>query len=77
MSIVTCFWFSFALQRSLIGLKNSRHFLNQSDAKLKFGRTRFPALGAGYMYMYFLRVLIGSLCWLVCCDWPDFYYTQL
>ena len=27
--------FGFALLRSLIGSQNSRHFLNQSDAKLK------------------------------------------
>ena len=33
VSKVVCF--GFALLRTLIGSKNSRHFLNQSDAKLK------------------------------------------
>ena len=49
----------FALLRSVIGLKISRHFLSQSDAKPKPIRryfvTRFPALGAGYVYL--VRVL--------------------
>ena len=53
--------FGFALLRYVIGLKNSRHLLNQSDAKPKpiarLGRTRFPALGS-------------RLRGLVCCDWP-------
>ena len=46
-------------------LKNLRHFLNQSDAKLKpmavvtWSHARFPALGAGYVYL--LRVLIGLI----------------
>ena len=47
----------------MIGLKNSRHLLNQSDAnqnQSRLGRTRFPALSAGYVYL--LRVLIGSFC---------------
>ena len=37
----------------MIGWQNSRHFLNQWEAKPKLivlGRTRFPALDAGYMY---------------------------
>ena len=37
--------------------------INQSNAKLQpmvtLGRTRFPALGAGYMHL--LQVLIGSM----------------
>ena len=40
----------------MIGLKNSRHFLNQSWLV----ETRFPALDAGSMYICLLRVLIGS-----------------
>ena len=39
--------FGFALFLSVIGPENSRHFLNQSDAKLKqsrLGYLRFPAL---------------------------------
>ena len=51
-----------ALLRFLIGCKNSRHFLNQSEVKPKPIVTCshvFPALGASYMYL--LRVLIGSL----------------
>ena len=54
-------YFGFALLRSVIGWQNSRHFLNQWEAKRKpwLARTRFPALGA--CYMYFLRILIGSL----------------
>ena len=53
----------------------------QKRNQSRLGRTRFPALGAGYVY--FLRVLIGSLCVYVCCDWPLkllwfwFYDTQL
>ena len=44
----------------MIGLKYSRHFLNQSDQDQAWlGRTRFPALGAGYVYL--LRAPIGSL----------------
>ena len=56
-AFVRCVYFAFALLHSLITLwsvrKNSRHFLNQSDAKLK-------PVTAGYMYL--LRALIGSLC---------------
>ena len=42
-------------------LKNSRHFVNQSAVKLKpkkLSYMRFPALGAGDLYL--LRDLIGS-----------------
>ena len=53
--------FGFALLRSMIGLKNSRHLLNQSEAKPKLGHTRFPALGAGSVF----RVLATSSYWLV------------
>ena len=55
--------FGFALLRSVIGLKNSRHQLSQSDAKPKqsrLGRTHFPALGAGHVNL--LRALIGPFC---------------
>ena len=44
----------------MIGWRSSRHFLNQWEAEPKpivSGRTRFPALDAGYMYL--LQVLIG------------------
>jgi len=54
-------WFCFTLLCDW--LKISRHFLDQSEVKLKpvaSSRLRFPALGASYMYL--LRVLIGSLC---------------
>ena len=59
-------YFGFALLRSVIGLKNSRHPLNQSDAKQKTNHDlvtrvfpRFPALSACYVYLF--RALIGSL----------------
>ena len=55
-------WFSFAVLYDWL-TKISRHFIDQSEAKPKpisqVTRTRFPALGAGYMEL--LRVLIGSL----------------
>ena len=35
VSKVVCVYFGFALLRLVIGLKNSRHFLNQSEVKLK------------------------------------------
>ena len=47
----------------MIGLKNSRILLNQSDVKQnqsRLGRTRFLALGAGYMYL--LQIFIGLFC---------------
>ena len=53
--------FGFALLRSVIGLQNSRHFSTnekQNQNKSRPACTRFPALGAGYMYL--LRILIGS-----------------
>ena len=46
----------------LLAKNKSRHFVNQSEVKPKpivISCTRFPALGADYMYL--LRVLIGSL----------------
>ena len=47
----------------MIGWQSSRHFLNQWEAKPKsivLGRTRFPALDAGY-----LHVFASSSNWLV------------
>ena len=44
----------------MIDWQSLRHFLNQWEAKPKpivSGRTCFPALDAGYMYL--LQVLIG------------------
>ena len=75
--------FAFPLIRSVIGWKNSRRLLNQSDAKpnpiATWSHASVPALGAGHVYL--LRVLIGSLCylrllWLVIARFW-FYVTQL
>ena len=46
MSTVIRDFIGFALLRSMIGLENSLHYLNQSEQKLKprLGRARFPAL---------------------------------
>ena len=55
--------FGFTLLRTLSDwCKNTRatYATNQRQNQSRFGRTRFPALGAGYVYL--LRVLIGSLC---------------
>ena len=49
--------------RSVIDLKISRHLLNhqmQNQNQSRLGRTRFPALSAGYVYLF--RVFIDSLC---------------
>ena len=51
--------FSFALPRSVISLKSSRHFFVQSEVIPKPIVTRFPALCVGYMN--FTSSLIGSL----------------
>ena len=55
-------WFEIASLRLMIGLRNSRHFLTQSEEKRNkqwLARARFPALFVNYTYL--LRVLIGSL----------------
>ena len=47
----------------MIGWQSSRHFLNEWKTKPKpivLGRTRLPALDAGYMYLL-RQILIGSL----------------
>ena len=43
-------YFSFPLLRLVIGLKHSRHFLNQSEAKLFVTRASFPAHRVGYRF---------------------------
>ena len=63
VSKVTRNCFGFPLLRSVIGLKNSRHLLNQSNTKPKpiatWSHAFFPRLAS---VTYLLRVLIGSLC---------------
>ena len=70
MSDTRCF--GFASLRSLIGSKNSRHFLNQSDAKLKpivtwshafsraWSRLRVFASSSDWFLVLFSCVLIGQ-----------------
>ena len=45
--------FGFALRRYVIGLKNSRHFLDQSDSKLKPKATRPRKFSRGSLVFYF------------------------
>ena len=68
-----CDWFkNLAPPTQPIRCKTNRHMVT---------RVNFPALDADYVYL--LRVLIGSFCCCVCCDWPlqlllfCFYDTQL
>ena len=71
-------YIGFALLRSVIGLENSRHPLNQSDAKLKpiatwslvfsraWDRLRVFTLSSHWFVVIFIFVLIG------CCDYFGF-----
>ena len=73
-------FFGFALLCSLIGSKNSRHFLNQSEAKLKpianwshaFSRAwrwlHVFASSSDWFFVLFASVVIGQ---------SDYYYTHL
>ena len=63
-SLYSCVCFGFALLRSLIGSKNSHHFFNQSDAKLKPIVSWSHAFSRAWCwFMYLLRVLLlGFLC---------------
>ena len=73
----------FALLRSVIGLENSRHFLNQSDARLKpiatwslaLPRARCRLLvfasSSDWLFVIFPFVLIGR------CDYFGFGFTTL
>ena len=54
VSKVICVYFGFALLRFVIGLKNSRHFLNQSEVKPK------PNTSKTKTNRNLLRVLIGQ-----------------
>ena len=73
----------FALTCSVIGLENSHHLLNQSDANLnqsRLGHSRFPALEATYKYLLWVLLLACdvNLCWdwLLWLLWFWFYDTQ-
>ena len=44
--------FGFTLLRSVIGLKNSRHSLNQTDAKLKVSQRSHTRLPASFYYEF-------------------------
>ena len=73
----------FALLRSVIGLENSRHPLNQSDAKLKpiatwslafsraWDRLRVFTLSSHWFVVIFIFVLIGR------CDYFGFGFSTL
>ena len=73
----------FALLRSVIGLENSRHPLNQSDAKLKpiatwslafsraWDRLRVFTLSSHWFVVIFIFVLIG------CCDYFGFGFSTV
>ena len=66
--------FGFALLRLVIGCKNSRHFLSQSEVKPKPIVTRWCTFSrASSQLPVFARVLIGSLNMIVgaLCDWPE------
>ena len=61
------FFFGFALLCSMIGYKNSRPFLNQTEVKPNqswLARTLFSRAWRRLHVLYLLRVLIGSLCFL-------------
>ena len=62
MSKVIRNYFGFALLRSLIGLKNSRHLLNQSDAKPKPIATWSHAFSRAWRR---LRVFAASSQWFI------------
>ena len=67
--------FGFAFLRSVIGLEISRHQLNQIIVKPKLiatCHTRFLALGV--VYVYLLRVFVGSFC--ICFDWSSCFKSE-
>ena len=71
---------SFALLRSVIGLENSRHHLDQSDAKLKPITTwllAFSSLLGPFTCIYF-EFSLAPYDSFLCPDWPlfSFYHTQ-
>ena len=74
MSKVILDWIGFPLLRSVIGQENSRHFLNQSDAKTKTRARRHLlvfALSSHWLLGIFPFALIGR------CDYFGFGFTTL
>ena len=58
-----------ALLRSVIGLENSPHLLNQSDASLKAIATRVFLRFRSVAYIYF-EFLLAPCDIYLCSDWP-------